>query len=79
MKTKIFISKLRAVAEVAALVVLVILILVMLMLIIGYHVVQDILFRFWPIVAGISVAYSVLSLAEDYLNHRIFRKYLQFT
>ena len=70
MKTKKFISKLRAVIQVAALVVFALLMAWM----IGdayLSSVQSVLFRYWPIGAGVIITYTVLSVAEDYLNNRI--------
>ena len=77
MKTRLFISKLRAVTEVAAQ--LVFALLLLLLLISGYRATEGLLFRFWPIVVSVFMAYTVLSLTEDYLNRRIFYNYLQFT
>ena len=74
MKTKKFISKLRAVIQVAALVVFALLMAWM----IGNAYsssVQSVLFRCWPIGAGVIIAYTVLSVAEDYLNNRIRCRY----
>ena len=77
MKTRLFISKLRAAAEVAALVVFV---LLMVLITVSYHhTMQSLLFRFWPIVTVVLIVYTVLSLTEDYLNHRISCRYPQFT
>ena len=77
MKTKLFISRLRAVTEVAAQ--LFVGLMLISLIINGCHVVQYSLFRFWPIGAGIILAYTVLSLTEDYLNKRILCRYPQFT
>ena len=74
MKTKKFISKLRAVIQIAALVVFALLMAWM----IGdaYSAsVQSVLFRYWPIGAGVIITYTVLSVAEDYLNNRIRCRY----
>lgn len=74
MKTKNFISKLRAVIQIAALIVFALLMVWM----IGNTYsssVQSVLLRYWPIGAGVIIAYTVLSVAEDYLNNRIRCRY----
>lgn len=69
MKTRRFISKLRAVAEFTALSVVVLLFI--LLFTHGDFLVQETVLQFWPIGSGILLAYAVLMFAEDYLNHRI--------
>ena len=71
MKTRRFVSKLRAASEIAALVVFA-------LILIGlfgydYQTMQEIIFRFWPIGVSILLAYTILSFTEDYLNNRIIK------
>ncbi len=77
MKTRRFISRLRAASEIAALVVFALLMIFLF----GYsfQAMQEFVFRFWPIGAGILSAYTILSFAEDYLNYRILCKYPKLT
>lgn len=77
MKTRRFISRLRAASEIAALVVFVLLMIWLFGY--SYQTVQEIISRFWPIGAGILLAYTVLSLTEDYLNNRIIKNYSKLT
>lgn len=74
MKTKNFISKLRAVIQIAALVVFALLMTGVLG-IVFLSPVQDAIFRFWPIGVCVLITYTVLSFAEDYLNNRIACRY----
>lgn len=73
MKTKRFISKLRATSEIAALFIFVL--LALLILLYDIQATQEFVFHFWPIGVCVLVAYTILSLLEDYLNYRIFCKY----
>lgn len=68
MKTRKFISMLRVVTEVNALLFFVL--LIALMIIYGDFFVQETMLRFWPIGAGVLLAYTILTFAEDYLNYR---------
>ncbi|MBQ8481593.1 MAG: hypothetical protein IJ532_03580 [Alphaproteobacteria bacterium] len=67
----------RAASEIAALVVFVLLMIWLFGY--SYQTVQEIISRFWPIGAGILLAYTVLSLTEDYLNNRIIKNYSKLT
>lgn len=68
MKTRKFISKFRVVTEVTAL--LIIALSIVLSITYDVFLVQETMLRFWPIGAGVLLAYTILTFAEDYLNYR---------
>ena len=73
MKAKEFISKLRAIMELAAL--LVFIVSGVCLFTCSNQTIQKYIFRFWPICAGIIFTYAMTIFTEDYLNKRIIKRY----